>query len=60
MSKGSTQRPTDKQKFDDGWDRIFDKEKPVLLPHDCPVDGKLEVEKGKECNWCGKLVDTIT
>lgn len=23
MSKGSKQRPTDKQKFDEGWDRIF-------------------------------------
>ena len=30
--KGSKQRPTDKQKFSEGWDRIFGnkkKEKPV-------------------------------
>ena len=25
--KGDKQRPTDKQKFDDGWDRIFGKKK---------------------------------
>jgi len=23
MSKGSKQRPTDKKKYDEGWDRIF-------------------------------------
>jgi hypothetical protein len=27
MSKGSRQRPTDRKKFDDGWDRIFGKKK---------------------------------
>ena len=25
--KGDKQRPTDKQKFDNGWDRIFGKKK---------------------------------
>lgn len=25
--KGSKQRPTDKEKFDEGWDRIFGKKK---------------------------------
>jgi hypothetical protein len=25
--KGSTPRPVDKKKFDDGWDRIFGKKK---------------------------------
>jgi hypothetical protein len=25
--KGSKQRPTDKQKFDEGWDRIFGNKK---------------------------------
>ena len=25
--KGSKQRPTDKKKFDEGWDRIFGKKK---------------------------------
>ena len=29
MSKGSKQRPTNKQKYNDGWDRIFgNKKKP--------------------------------
>lgn len=27
MSKGSKQRPTDKQKFNDAYDRIFNKQK---------------------------------
>jgi hypothetical protein len=27
MSKGDKQRPTDQQKFSDGWDRIFGKKK---------------------------------
>lgn len=27
MSKGSKQRPTDKNKYDEGWDRIFGKSK---------------------------------
>lgn len=27
MSKGSKQRPTDKSKYDEGWDRIFVKSK---------------------------------
>ncbi len=27
MSKGSKQRPTDKDKFNNGWDRIFGKKK---------------------------------
>jgi hypothetical protein len=30
--KGSKQRPTDKQKFDEGWDRIFGKKKPAEQP----------------------------
>lgn len=33
--KGSKQRPTDKKKFDDGWDRIFgkkNKEQPKEQP----------------------------
>ncbi|MFN9982414.1 MAG: hypothetical protein ACK53Y_20975 [bacterium] len=38
MSKGSKQRPTDKAKFDDGWDRIF---------------GKNELPKGWVCSKCG-------
>jgi len=27
MSKGSRQRPTDRKKFDENWDRIFGKKK---------------------------------
>ena len=27
MSKGSKQRPTDQEKYSDGWDRIFGKKK---------------------------------
>ena len=27
MSKGSKQRPTDNEKFSNGWDRIFGKKK---------------------------------
>jgi len=37
MSKGSKQRPTNKIKFDDSWDRIFGKE--------CSQDEK---KKGKK------------
>lgn len=45
MSKGSKQRPTDKQKFDENYDRIFGKKKQadgcchktVITPcSDCP------------------------
>ena len=34
MSKGSKQRPTDKQKYDDGWDRIFGNKKKPQQPQD--------------------------
>jgi hypothetical protein len=27
MNKGSRQRPTDRKKFDEGWERIFGKKK---------------------------------
>lgn len=30
MSKGSTQRPTDKDKYDQEWERIFGKPKPEV------------------------------
>lgn len=26
-----------------------------LIEHNCPVDGKIMVEKDKPCNWCGKI-----
>lgn len=31
MSKGSTQRPTDKKKFDEEYERIFGKKKQVTI-----------------------------
>jgi hypothetical protein len=34
MSKGSKQRPTDKKSFDDNYDKIFNKKKPVEKPKD--------------------------
>jgi len=34
MSKGSKQRPTDKDLFDQGWDRIFKKKDPILSEGD--------------------------
>lgn len=24
-----------------------------LWAHECPMDGKLEIERGQPCNWCG-------
>lgn len=23
-----------------------------LIPHDCPVEGLMSIERGKPCNWC--------
>jgi hypothetical protein len=25
--------------------------------HNCKVDGLMEVESGKECNWCGMTIE---
>jgi proline dehydrogenase len=25
-----------------------------LVDHNCSVEGRMMIEKGKECNWCGK------
>lgn len=41
MSKGSKQRPTDKKRYDDGWDRIFGKKK-----EEKPNDYKEEKQNG--------------
>jgi len=40
MSKGSTQRPTNKKKFDDNWDRIFKEKKSdtTLSRHYCQTE----------------------
>lgn len=46
MSKGSKQRPTDKAKFDSGWDRIFGKKDPEFFGSIiCP---KCKVDRAKE------------
>jgi hypothetical protein len=26
-----------------------------LVDHICPIEGRMMIEKGKECNWCGKV-----
>lgn len=26
-----------------------------MIEHDCPVEGTLEIEAGKPCNWCDEL-----
>ena len=45
MSKGSKQRPTNKQKYNDGWDRIFGNKKK-------PDQSKDKKEPLKEACWC--------
>jgi hypothetical protein len=37
MSKGDKQRPTDQQKFSEGWDRIFNKKKEDKLQEKKPA-----------------------
>lgn len=62
--KGSKQRPTDKQKFADNWDKIFGKKDIdmglgfndgfAFWEHDCPVQKDIMgFEKGTPCDWCG-------
>lgn len=52
MSKGSTQRPTDKQKFDENFDKIFNNKEPTHWVHYCYHMGRQEIAKGKPCPWC--------
>lgn len=58
MSKGSKRRlsSVSKQRFDENWDRIFGKEKPVegMWPHACEFNGYFFVGKNEECSWCGR------
>jgi hypothetical protein len=28
-----------------------------LIEHDCPIEGKMMIEKDKPCNWCDELDD---
>lgn len=51
MSKGSTQRPTDKAKFDENFDRIF-KKKDEYWEHYCAHGGYAYLPKEKACVWC--------
>ena len=67
--KGSKQRPTNREKFNDNYDAIFGKKSAVDDAADvmskfeswtceCPVEKTtLEVEKGASCNWCGRYED---
>ena len=41
--EGSKQRPTDKKKFEDNWDRIFNKDK----PKETDLDGGVPFKKNK-------------
>jgi hypothetical protein len=44
--KGDTYRPTDKQKFDQGYDRIFGRKDKTPV---CPLCGQAH-DKNKECS----------
>jgi len=59
--KGSKQRPTDREKYNDNYDAIFGKKTAVddaadvmsgMWTHNCKVDGLISTEKGSKCNWC--------
>lgn len=59
MSKGSRPRPfaVDRSKFNDNWDKIFNKGKNVdaeKWKHQCKHNGETFLEKGIECSWCGE------
>jgi len=43
--KGSKQRPTDRKKFSDGWDRVF---KPKDSPSQTPSDHEPEAHQESE------------
>lgn len=59
--KGSKQRPTDLNKYESNWDRIFGKKPDVLnndamWKHECKQNGTvydMMVGKGEHCSWCG-------
>lgn len=31
-----------------------------LIYHKCPVNGSMEIEANKPCNWCGKIEHKLT
>ena len=55
--KGSKQRPTDLNKFEDNWDRIFGKKDVLntdaMWKHECKINGTLMIGNGEHCSWCG-------
>lgn len=54
--KGSSRRPENTEEYRKNWERIFDKGTVVeesFWDHDCAVYGKMSVEQGEPCNWCG-------
>jgi len=52
MSKGSTQRPTDMQKFNDNFDRIFGKKTEAMWEHYCVHGGYAYLPVGYACSIC--------
>ena len=60
MSKGSKQRPTDKSKFDEGWDRIFGKKDPVKKNMDKFHKPATHVDQKKEGKKYGKFTEEET
>jgi len=50
--KGDRQRPTDKQKFDENFDKIFKNKEVTHWVHYCYSMGRREIPKGKACPWC--------
>lgn len=60
--KGSTPRPIlDRKKFEENWDRIFNKNKSVeeqFWDHYCQHNGRIMISSGKSCPWCGEEEST--
>lgn len=57
MSKGSKRRPqfVDEATIQANWNRIFNRKCPEdMWEHVCEFNGAFYVEKGAECDWCGK------
>lgn len=60
MSKGSRQRPTDKERFDAEFDRIFgsrqytawDNPTAGFVWHTCTDASRREIRKGSTCTQC--------
>ena len=52
--KGSKPRPiSDRQKFEENWDRIFNKKEDNFWSHRCHHNGLLMIGKNESCSWCG-------